>query len=107
MEDGPDLNLFRPSRLQGRPSREEASLDPGEYASDEDVRESGAGILEFTPAKAGLDMTPANYDFETKDEKKRNATGLSNFAGELCIRVLCEKGLKIDTDGNAMVLYHP
>ncbi|RUS92221.1 hypothetical protein EGW08_000074 [Elysia chlorotica] len=80
VEDGPDLSLFRTSRLQGRPSREEATLDTVEYPSDEDVRESGAGILEFTPAKAGLDMTPANYDFETRDDKKRNATGLSNFA---------------------------
>ncbi|GFR68695.1 potassium voltage-gated channel subfamily H member 7 [Elysia marginata] len=80
VEDGPDLSLFHTSRLQGRPAREEATLDNVEYPSDEDVRESGAGILEFTPAKAGLDMTPANYDFETKDDKKRNATGLSNFA---------------------------
>ncbi|GFN92041.1 potassium voltage-gated channel subfamily h member 7 [Plakobranchus ocellatus] len=83
VEDGPDLNLFRRSRLQDRQSREEATLDAvelEEYPSDEDVRESGAGILEFTPAKAGLDMTPANYDFESRDDKKRNATGLSNFA---------------------------
>ena len=31
-----------------------------------DPRESGAGILEFSPAMAGRDMTPANYDFEPR-----------------------------------------
>lgn len=49
-------------------------------SSDDDVRESGAGILEFSPAKAGQDITPANYDFEAKDEKKKGS-GFSSIAG--------------------------
>ncbi|CAG5134828.1 unnamed protein product, partial [Candidula unifasciata] len=79
-EDGPSMNIFRPSRLQQRRSHEEPILASMEYPSDEDIRESGGGILEFTPAKAGLDMTPANFDFETKDEKKRATAGLTSLA---------------------------
>ena len=64
---------------------------PIEYQSDEDdvIRESGAGILEFTPAKAGMDMTPANFNFESKDDKKKLTTsGLSSLAGEIFASVL-------------------
>lgn len=53
-----------------------------DYNSDDEIRESGGGILEFSPAKAGLDMTPANFDFEIKDDKKRTTTGLSSLAGK-------------------------
>lgn len=82
------MNIFRPSRLQQRRSHDEPILASMEYPSDEDIRESGAGILEFTPAKAGLDMTPANFDFETKDEKKRATVGLTSLAGNLFAGVL-------------------
>lgn len=50
-------------------------------SSEEDIRESGAGILEFSTAKAGQDITPANYDFEMKEEKKKTSAGFSNLAG--------------------------
>lgn len=83
VEDGPSSNVFRPSRLRHRRSHEETNLNSMEYPSDEDIRESGAGILEFTPAKAGMDMTPANFDFESKDDKKRTTAGLSCLAGIL------------------------
>ncbi|XP_059148372.1 potassium voltage-gated channel subfamily H member 2-like [Physella acuta] len=80
-EDAPGPNLFRSTRLRKRRSHEDGGHNSMEYPSDdEEVRESGGGILEFTPAKAGLDMTPANFDFESKDEKKRTAAGLSSLA---------------------------
>ena len=49
---------------------------------DDGARESGAGILEFTAAKAGQDVTPANFNFPVKDERRRLAAGgLPSFAG--------------------------
>ena len=62
--------------------QDEVTGDSIGYPSVEDIRESGAGILEFTPAKAGLDMTPANFDFESRDEKKKNHSGFSCLAGK-------------------------
>jgi hypothetical protein len=77
--DDPESHAFRPSRvgvpLTGMPDR------MGYGSSDEDIRESGAGILEFSTAKAGLDITPANYDFQMREDKKRGGAGLSNLAG--------------------------
>ncbi|KAH9518364.1 Potassium voltage-gated channel sub H member 6 [Bulinus truncatus] len=80
-DDTQGSNIFWPSRLRKRQSMEEAAHISLDYNSDDDIRESGGGILEFSPAKAGLDMTPANFDFEIKDDKKRTATGLSSLAG--------------------------
>ena len=57
-------------------------------SSEEDIRESGAGILEFSTAKAGQDITPANYDFEMRDDKKKSSAGLSNLAGSVAVNVL-------------------
>lgn len=42
--------------------------------------ESGIGIIEFSPAMAGHDITPANFDFESKDDKKR-PSGFTSMAG--------------------------
>ncbi len=51
-------------------------------SSEEDVRESGTGILEFSPEKAGMDVTPANYNFpEPKEKEKRNSGTFSSIAG--------------------------
>lgn len=43
-------------------------------------RYSGTGILEFSPQKAGLDVTPANYDF-TKPVRTRSGT-LNSLSGD-------------------------
>ena len=51
-----------------------------EDTSDEEIRESGVGILEFSPAKAGQDITPANYNFQPK-ERKRSSGGFTSLAG--------------------------
>lgn len=80
VDDVPNTSIFRPARMLQR-TRGETIQHSVDYRSDEDIRESGGGILEFTPAKAGLDMTPANFDFETKDDKKKATTGLSSLAG--------------------------
>ena len=56
-------------------------------SSDEEgqYRESGHGILEFSPEKAGLDITPANFDFRD-DHSRRNVPGaFSSIAGEYFI----------------------
>ncbi|XP_055885138.1 potassium voltage-gated channel subfamily H member 6-like isoform X4 [Biomphalaria glabrata] len=79
-EDSHGTNVFRPTRLQKRQSKDEPAHTSLDYNSDDEIRESGGGILEFSPAKAGLDMTPANFDFEIKDDKKRTTTGLSSLA---------------------------
>ncbi|XP_070387808.1 voltage-gated inwardly rectifying potassium channel KCNH6 isoform X1 [Dermacentor albipictus] len=55
--------------------------------------ESGRGILEFSPEKAGLDVTPANYDFQeahgaagsrspSVEPRRRNGT-LNSIAGAI------------------------
>jgi hypothetical protein len=76
------------------------SVEPGptvsmsfEDTSDEDLRQSGVGILEFSPLKAGMDVTPANLDFgpvhhhhhhhhhgSNENERKRS-TGFSTITG--------------------------
>ncbi|CAG2161550.1 unnamed protein product [Oppiella nova] len=45
-------------------------------------RYSGTGILEFSPQKAGLDVTPANYEFSTKPVRARSET-LNSLTGAL------------------------
>lgn len=51
-------------------------------SSEEDIRESGVGILEFSPAKAGLDITPAKFDdFESKEDRKRPSGFGSSIVG--------------------------
>jgi len=41
-------------------------------------RYSGAGILEFSPQKAGLDVTPANFDFSSNTKPERTRSGTLN-----------------------------
>ena len=81
-----EMYRFRPGRV--RRLRRRTSLEDGptmsmsfEDTSDEEIRESGAGILEFSPAKAGQDVTPANYNFQPK-ERKRSSGGFTHLAGE-------------------------
>ncbi|XP_060558376.1 potassium voltage-gated channel unc-103-like [Ruditapes philippinarum] len=89
---------FRPRRVR----RMRRSVEPGptvsmsfEDTSDEDLRQSGVGILEFSPLKAGMDVTPANLDFgpvhhhhhhhhhgSNENERKRS-TGFSTITGAL------------------------
>ncbi|KAK3587810.1 hypothetical protein CHS0354_019676 [Potamilus streckersoni] len=78
---------FKPSRIKHL--RRQTSVEKGpmvsmsfEDSSDEETRESGAGILEFSPAKAGQDITPANLDFGPR-ERKRSSVGFSSIAGAL------------------------
>ncbi|XP_064648680.1 potassium voltage-gated channel subfamily H member 6-like isoform X3 [Lineus longissimus] len=53
-------------------------------SSDDDYRESGVGILEFSPEKAGLDVTPANFHFSNKNfEKKRHSGTFTQLTGAL------------------------
>lgn len=49
---------------------------------------SGNGILEFSPQKAGLDVTPANLDFGDMEKKQTTPATLSLIAGGLRV-VLC------------------
>jgi len=49
-------------------------------------RSSGTGILEFSPAKAGQDITPANYSFPKKPGKKKSSIP-SSLAGMYAFRV--------------------
>ncbi|XP_025096460.1 potassium voltage-gated channel subfamily H member 6-like isoform X3 [Pomacea canaliculata] len=80
LADYPETCSFRPSRSH---HPQQASMHPDHQSypsSEEDIRESGAGILEFSTAKAGQDITPANYDFEMKEEKKKTSAGFSNLA---------------------------
>ena len=52
-------------------------------SDDEDnYRESGTGILEFSPQKAGMDVTPANYNCQKGDKDKRHSGVFSSVAGK-------------------------
>ena len=51
-------------------------------SSEDETHTSGAGILEFSPEKAGQDITPANYEFAAGKEKRSSGT-LSTIAGML------------------------
>ena len=82
--DDPESHAFRPARVGQQPHMQEEQMFE---SSEEDIRESGAGILEFSTAKAGQDITPANYDFEMRDEKKKSSAGLSNLAGSVSVCV--------------------
>ena len=44
-------------------------------------RYSGTGILEFSPQKAGMDVTPANYEFPLKPVRTRSAT-INSISGK-------------------------
>ena len=79
---------FRPRRVR----RVRNMSDPAptismsfEDSTDEEIRESGVGILEFSPAKAGQDVTPVNYHFShvppVAKERKQSSTGLATLAG--------------------------
>ena len=49
--------------------------DDGGSSDDELYTPSGGGILTFSPDKAGLDVTPANFDFARSNHDKRSSTG--------------------------------
>lgn len=56
-------------------------------SSEEEIRESGTGILEFSPAKAGMDVTPANFEFGGRDDKRGQSVGtLTSIAGRLSLQ---------------------
>ena len=63
-------------------------------SDDDEVRESGVGILEFSPDKAGQDVTPANFNFgENRDVTKRSSGTFSSIAGRLenyIRRIFCQ-----------------
>ncbi|XP_041367851.1 potassium voltage-gated channel unc-103-like [Gigantopelta aegis] len=77
------LNIFT-QQYKGDEEQDAAVAEDFEDAEDDEVRESGAGILEFSAAKAGQDVTPANFNFPAKDDRKRQAAGgLPSFAGSV------------------------
>lgn len=51
-------------------------------------RQSGTGILEFSPAKAGQDITPADYTFETRKPRKKSVSGLAGMHMFVLVTVL-------------------
>ena len=64
----------------GRLSR---SNHDDESSEEETYRESGGGILEFSPEKAGQDITPANFNFPAaKEREKRQSGTFTSIAGE-------------------------
>jgi hypothetical protein len=78
-----------------------SSLDGGDDEDDEcaryyknikdgktNRRHSGTGILEFSPLKAGLDVTPANYDFSSSSKTERTRSGTLNSLSGKTIKFL-------------------
>lgn len=47
---------------------------------------SGSGILEFSPEKAGLDVTPANYNFPVKVRNKLENSSLAGVCSKIEVR---------------------
>ncbi|CAH1789257.1 unnamed protein product [Owenia fusiformis] len=77
---------FHPSRRRrGRRRESDVTHSIASISSDEDMRESGVGILEFSPEKAGMDVTPANFVFQKKryEDRKRHSGTLTSIAGAL------------------------
>ena len=88
----------RKKRLKKRED-DQSDGDDDHSSDDDDHHESGTGILEFSPDKAGMDITPANYDFSHTPEPKdkRHSGTLAGIAGTfpLCMllfRVTCNEG---------------
>lgn len=52
------------------------------YHNVHNRRQSGTGILEFSPAKAGQDITPANYNFIHGTKSKPSSAGGTRTAYE-------------------------
>lgn len=79
-----EFNAALVPRLKNRDSLDERH---DALSSDEDVSllASGNGILEFSPQKAGLDVTPANLDFgdgRGDQDRKSSQAPLSMIAGK-------------------------
>ncbi len=74
-----DRTPIKPSiiKLHRRKSSKGSSGVPEGMTEEEsaDLRNSGRGILEFTPSRAGFDVTPANYDFRERFERSRALSG--------------------------------
>ena len=82
-----DQNRQRERKKRAK-KRDNDQTDEDHTSSDDDDhhQESGVGILEFSPAKAGLDVTPANYDFAPPTQiprDKRHSGTLAGIAGNL------------------------
>lgn len=83
-------------------------------SSDEEIRESGAGILEFSPAKAGLDVTPAKFSEFKRKEERRQPSGFSSFAGAFAnvnnlvsaVTGRCDAGKSSDPDMTPLLEDH-
>ena len=79
-----DQNRLRERKKRTKKREEHSDGDDQTMSSDDDDhRESGTGILEFSPDKAGLDITPANYNFtQTQPSRdKRHSGTLAGIAG--------------------------
>ncbi|XP_056007205.1 potassium voltage-gated channel unc-103-like isoform X4 [Ostrea edulis] len=110
---------FQPSRAR-RLRRDKVSEDGPTFSmsfedsSDEDIRESGAGILEFSPAKAGLDVTPVTFGEFKRKEDKRQMSGFSSIAGAFAnvnnlvsaVTGRCDAGKSSDPDMTPLLEDH-
>lgn len=65
------------ARRRRRRPRPPSSDEGTGFSDDDDRRHSGMGILEFSPTKAGQDVTPANLNF---GQRQRSGT-LHSIAG--------------------------
>ncbi|XP_061180002.1 potassium voltage-gated channel subfamily H member 6-like [Saccostrea echinata] len=110
---------FQPSRTR-RLRRDKLSEDGPtvsmsfEDSSDEEIRESGAGILEFSPAKAGMDVTPATFSEFNRKEDKKQTSGFSSIAGAFAnvnnlvsaVTGRCDGGKSSDPDMTPLLEEH-
>nr|QTA73550.1 potassium voltage-gated channel protein Erg [Scolopendra subspinipes] len=74
-------HAFKVPRRRHRMKRMDSSSESSYSTINDDnhnhCHHSGTGILEFSPDKAGQDVTPANYDF--RDSDKTNSMRLSSI----------------------------
>jgi hypothetical protein len=58
-------------------------VSSSQSSTDDERQISGVGILEFTPNKAGLDVTPANFDFTPNKARKSSVPSCNPFISKL------------------------
>ncbi|XP_023244237.1 potassium voltage-gated channel subfamily H member 5-like isoform X2 [Centruroides sculpturatus] len=78
-DEDPRIHAYqypRPRRKRRRIKVPSTDVSPGFSEDEDDERRcSGTGILEFSPDKAGRDVTPANLEFGSRVEDKLQTTG--------------------------------
>ena len=93
-----DQNRLRERKKRTKKREDHSDGDDQTMSSDDDDdhRESGTGILEFSPDKAGMDITPANYNFTQSQphRDKRHSGTLAGIAGNLWRYFSCQERLR-------------